>query len=149
MRAIESETVDGIVFPSLIRASEKKTAKRSSQRRHISAVQISSNETHAACRNKKSPASAALPMPTIPRTPAEISPLWISLALRLHNPDDFCSTNFSASKTDPDRSNNSCASNAIFSSGLLRYPNFSKPPAYIARKNSARSKRHCTTWIIS
>src|SRR4029077_15220223 len=43
-------------------------------------------------QKQKSPASAALPnLPTIPRTPAEISPLWISLALRLHNPDNFCS----------------------------------------------------------
>src|SRR5712691_4295475 len=60
----------------------------------------------------------------------------------LHNADNFCSTNFSASKIGPERANNSCASYAIFSSGLLRYPKFSKPPAYMARKNSAPSKRH-------
>ena len=94
---------------------------------------------------QKTPTSAVLlNLPTIPRTPAEISLLWTAPRTSPSRPYNFCSTNFSASKTGPDRSNNSCASYAIFSSGLSRYPNFSKPLAYIARKNSAPSKRHCT-----
>jgi hypothetical protein len=62
MRAIESETVDGIVFPSLIRAREKKTAKRSSQRRHISDVQIRSNERTPLAETKK-PRIRGAPLP--------------------------------------------------------------------------------------
>jgi hypothetical protein len=86
---------------------------------------------------QKSPTSAVLlNLPTIPRTAAKISLLWTTPRTSPSRPYNFCSTNFSASKTGPDRSNNSCASYAIFSSGLSRYPNFSKPLAYIARKNS-------------
>ena len=59
MRAIESETVDGIVFPSLIRASEKKNREEIvAEARLISDIQTSSNERRLP--KQKSPASAAL-----------------------------------------------------------------------------------------
>jgi hypothetical protein len=80
MRAIESETVDGIVFPSLIRASAKKNREDIVAEAPHKRRQISSNERTPLAETKK-PRFRGAPLPfTLSQAQARHVVMWMTAA---------------------------------------------------------------------